>query len=92
MEAIGGFGAETRLTLKRITMPAVLRGDGKGMGQREGDKGRRKNSWKATTIMQVKDDSGSELGGSAADGEAWSESGYVVKVEQKGFANGLDMG
>lgn len=35
---------------------------------------------------------GFDLGGSTGDGEEWSESAYTVKVEQRGFANGLDMG
>lgn len=60
--------------------------------QREGDKDRRKeNSWAATAIIQVKDDSGLDLADSTAGGEQWSESEYAVQVEQEGFANRLDM-
>lgn len=39
----------------------------------------------------MKDGSGFDLGGSTGDGEEWSESAYVVKIEQRGFA-GPDVG
>lgn len=38
----------------------------------------------------MRDGSGLDLGDSTGDDEEWSESGYIVKVEQKGFVNGLD--
>ena len=40
----------------------------------------------------MKDSSGLDLGGSVGDDEEWSEYGYIIKVEQKGFASGLDVG
>lgn len=62
-----------------------MKGDkdrGRGQGHR------RRNSWQAIAVIQVRDGSGLDLGDNTGDGEEWSESGYIVKVEQKGLPVG----
>lgn len=42
-------------------------------------------------VIQAKDDNVFEQGGSSGVGEKWLDSGYVLKVEIKGFPDGLDV-
>lgn len=61
----------------RITLAAVLR---ENMGEKE-----------PIAVIQAKDDNVFEQGGNSGVGEKWLDSGYVLKVEIKGFADGLDV-
>lgn len=84
-EAFESFGAEMRL--KGIYAHYIERRLKRGIRIEEEEQLLQK---KATAIIQARDSSGLGLGDSIGDGEEWFESGYIVKVEQKGFASGLD--
>lgn len=51
----------------------------------------RENRQEAIARVHVGNDGGSEQGSSSGDGENRPSSGYILKVQMTGFADGLDV-